>query len=161
MHRLKRWKYLIRTYLPSIKPPHGNLGYDGFLAYARALPDRQKNMLRRMLACLDMNNIIKQDNKLTYALWTRRDREAARIRKQNRQRFTELGLVRPGDGKHIHHLDGNIRNNRRSNLAVVDGVRHKRAHARSNHVANSTCAQFMRRYRAHERKVRSRSKLKR
>ena len=155
IRKVNAWRSLINNFLPELPKPHGNLKYAGFLAYARKLSDKHKTMLRRMLACLDMHGILKQDYKMTYALYTRYDKLAARIRNKNRKLFEKLGLVRPGDGKHIHHIDGDITNNMRSNLAVVDGKKHKSAHAKSNHVANATCALFLRQYRRLKRKTKA------
>jgi|TARA_R110000803_G_scaffold26541_7_gene62663 hypothetical protein len=36
-----------------------------------------------------------------------------------RRKLTRTGAVKKGDGKDVHHKDGNTKNNKRSNLAVV------------------------------------------
>ncbi len=149
MKRLDAWKILIIHFLPKLPRPHGNLKLEGFYNYARKLSDPNKTMLRRMLACLDMHNIVEQDNKLTYALWTTHDRKANRIRSKNRRTFEKLGIVKKGDGKHIHHVNGNVFDNRRRNLRVVDGKKHKRAHANANVVANLTCKAFLKQFKVH------------
>ena len=154
---VQTWIYLIKNFMPRLPTPHGNLRFEGFLAYARKLSDRNKNMLRRMLACLDMNGVIRQNNQLTYALWTDRDRKANRIRSKNRRLFIQMGLVKVGDGKHVHHKDGNVFNNKRSNLSVVDGKKHKKSHASNNHVANQTCKAFMAQWRRLTRTAGSRT----
>ena len=143
MSQLAAWKMLVVAHLPKLRHPHGNLGYNGFLKYARKLPDRHKTHLRRMLACLDINGYLNQDNKMTYALWTEVDRKAHAARGKNRRRLEKLGLVQKGDGKHIHHKNGNTNDNRLSNLMVVDGKKHRRAHTESNHRANIACEYFI------------------
>ena len=40
-------------------------------------------------------------------------------RKRARRKAEKLGLVRKGDGKDVHHKDGNPRNNSRKNLKVT------------------------------------------
>ena len=40
-------------------------------------------------------------------------------RNKARSLLEKKGLVHKGDGKDVHHKDGNPRNNKRSNLAVV------------------------------------------
>ena len=145
--RVKQWMLVIKTFLPKIKRPHGNLKYEGFLAYARSLPDTHKTRLRRMLTCLDMNGEMKQDYKLTRALYTKRDIMASKQRNKNRRLFIKLGLVSKNDGTHIHHIDGNVFNNARSNLAIVNGKAHKKAHAQSNVLANLACKSFLKSYR--------------
>lgn len=159
MDRLEAWKLLIRGFLPKLSPPHGNLKLPGFYRYARGLKDKDKNMLRRMLACLDMHNIVKQDNKLTYALWTNRDKRANLIRQKNRRLFINLGLVKRGDGTHIHHRDGNINNNKRANLQIVDGKKHKAAHAKANISANMTCTAFVKQFKRYILKSRGSREL--
>lgn len=147
-NRVRIWKALVALALPKIKQPNARIGYEKFLQYARELPDNDKVFMRRMLACLDMNKIVRQDYKLTYALWTKADREHNLIRQKNRRKFIKLGLVKRGDGTHVHHKDGNVRNNKMSNLQVVNGKLHKRAHAKSNHVANATCKLFVHKLRS-------------
>lgn len=137
------WKALIVNFLPRLPKPHGNLAYEGFLAYARRLSDANKRMLRRMLTCLDMRDMVQQDYKLTYALQTTRDRKATAARKRTRDTLVALGIVRRGDGTHIHHIDHNVHNNRLSNLRIVKGTVHKREHARINKHATATCSEFI------------------
>ena len=55
-------------------------------------------------------------------------RENNRLRARNRYKFLRLGLVKAGDGTEIHHVDGNPRNNRMSNLRVVPRAAHTDLH---------------------------------
>ena len=154
MPETKLLKYYIAIGLPEIKQPPRAATHARLLQWARALPDKDKVMVRRMLTCLNLHNYIKKDNKLTYALWTKRDRDGSRIRSRNRRIFLKLGLVKKHDGSHIHHIDGNIYNNHRSNLQVVNGRAHKHAH--NSHVADAVCARFLRHLRTLKRRPRIR-----
>ena len=50
-------------------------------------------------------------------------------RAKNRRRFIKKGKVKRGDLKHhIHHKDGNNRNNRSANLVVLSASKHRRLH---------------------------------
>ena len=40
-------------------------------------------------------------------------------RNKARRRAIKLGIVKKGDNKHIHHIDGNPQNNAKTNLQVV------------------------------------------
>lgn len=56
-------------------------------------------------------------------------RKAARThRHRNRRRLRAAGLVRPFDGKVIHHLNSNPFDNRPSNLLVMTASAHRRHH---------------------------------
>jgi hypothetical protein len=43
------------------------------------------------------------------------------LRNKNRRNAQKRGIVRKGDGLHIDHKDGNVRNNNNRNLRVVRG----------------------------------------
>ena len=50
-------------------------------------------------------------------------------RAKNRRRFIKKGKVKRGDlNHHIHHKDGNNRNNRSANLVVLSASKHRRLH---------------------------------
>ena len=139
----KKIKKFIRFGLPNIKQPPKRTTHAQLLEWARKLSDNDKTFVRRMLACLNIRGYIKRDDKLIYALWTKRDKEASKIRSRNRRLFLKLGLVKVGDGKHIHHRDGNVFNNSMSNLMIVDGTKHKKAH--TNLDAEAVCSRFLHR----------------
>ena len=48
------------------------------------------------------------------------------IRNKNRRNAQKRGIVRKGDGLHIDHKDGNVRNNNSRNLRVVRGTVNRR-----------------------------------
>ena len=48
-------------------------------------------------------------------------KDARAKRNKNRRIAMREGRVKPGDGKHIDHKDGNPKNNSRKNLRVVSG----------------------------------------
>ena len=59
-------------------------------------------------------------------------RKAARnARHSNREKFARKGLVAVGDGKHVHHVDGNPFNNDPRNLRVVSADAHRKLHSRA------------------------------
>ena len=62
---------------------------------------------------------------------TPREKACALGRSRNRARFEREGLVQPGDGREIDHVDGDCTNNARSNLRVVDACAHNLKHGRA------------------------------
>lgn len=74
--------------------------------------------------------LVERDHRIEYALYgSRADRKHIHtLRAKNRKEFLEKGLVHKHDGKHIHHKDGNVFNNKRSNLVVLDNCAHNKAH---------------------------------
>lgn len=76
---------------------------------------------------------IKKNYRLIYVLFnsTKKQRNKNKLRTRNRRLFESLGLVTKGDGKEIHHLDGNVLNNHRRNLKVISGCSHRRLHGHS------------------------------
>ena len=62
---------------------------------------------------------------------TAREKACALGRSRNRAEFEREGLVEPGDGREIDHVDGDCTNNARSNLRVVDACEHNQKHGRA------------------------------
>ncbi len=46
-------------------------------------------------------------------------------RNQARRIMTKAGVVRRGDGKDVHHVNGNTRDNRRKNLRAVPASKNR------------------------------------
>ena len=46
-------------------------------------------------------------------------------RNQARRIMTRAGVVRKGDGKDVHHINGNTRDNRRKNLRAVPASKNR------------------------------------
>ena len=63
----------------------------------------------------------KRNYKKEYLDYHGRPREVKRRAGRNAARaaLVKAGLVQKGDGKDVHHRDGNPRNNKRSNLRVT------------------------------------------
>ena len=72
--------------------------------------------------------ILPRDYKFEYKYFDSTDRRKQDRASRNRirRRLERMGRVRKGDGKQIHHRDGNPRNNRLSNIVVVDHCEHRR-----------------------------------
>ena len=47
------------------------------------------------------------------------------MRNKARRKMARAGLVKKGDGKDVHHIDKNTRNNSRSNLRVVSASKNR------------------------------------
>ena len=79
--------------------------------------------------------VVNGEMKRDYAIsaWCYEDtpkRKAARnARHSNREKFAKRGLVAVGDGKHVHHVDGNPFNNDPRNLRVVSADAHRKLHS--------------------------------
>ena len=59
-------------------------------------------------------------------------KETQRNRAKNRYIFEKKGLVKPGDGSQIHHVNGNPFDNRMSNLVVVrNQCAHNKLHGKT------------------------------
>jgi len=99
--------------------------------------DKEKRRIRFFFTCLFMNKIVKQNYKIIKAYTTEREQHANRIRNKIRSRFVREGKVKRGDGTHIHHKNGNVFDNRNSNLLIVDATKHKHAHR--HHKADANC----------------------
>ena len=65
----------------------------------------------------------KKEYRTFHAKPAQKKRRAAR--NKARRQLTKAGRVRKGDGKDIHHKDGNPRNNKRSNLQVMSKSRNR------------------------------------
>ncbi len=115
----------------------------GLLREIKSRSDTEKRRLRFFVTCLFLNKVVPQDNGVMYALQTQRDRLASLERSRNRALFMRLGLVRKGDGKHIHHRNGNPFDNRMSNLEVVNGKQHKAEHRKEHSCAECKCQAFL------------------
>ena len=48
-----------------------------------------------------------------------------RSRLKARRKLMKAGVVKKGDGKDVHHKDGNALNNKRSNLSVVSARKNR------------------------------------
>ena len=147
MAYVRRVKKFVRIALPNVRQPPRRTTIKQLLDWAKSLPDTQKTKVRRMLACLDIRKVIKQDYRMTRALYTARDKVAAQFRSKNRRLFIKMGLIKPGDSHlHIHHKNGNNLDNRMSNLAIVDSKTHKKHH--HNEHAERVCSVFISRLKA-------------
>lgn len=104
---------------------------DGFHAFLKDyLTLAEKNRLFEIYRTLEIGEMITRDRRAVYRLYGMlpEQRERTRIRGVNRRQFIKDGLVSKGDGTEIHHKDGNIRNNKRSNLLIVNVCEHRRLH---------------------------------
>lgn len=82
---------------------------------------------------IDFPNQTKRDYKLEnrYFKQSQWYKETQRNRARNRYMFKNMGLVKPGDGSQIHHINGNPLDNRISNLVVIrNQCAHNKAHGK-------------------------------
>ena len=63
----------------------------------------------------------KRNYRREYDSYHKRPRQKKRRAARNgaRRKMKKLGLVKKGDGKDVHHKNGNARDNRKSNLAIM------------------------------------------
>ena len=69
----------------------------------------------------------KRDYKKEYVRYdSKRKRVKARVnRNKSRRIMKKSGLAKVGDGKDVHHKDGNTKNNKRSNLAMQKATKNR------------------------------------
>ena len=48
------------------------------------------------------------------------------LRNKNRRAATRTGRVKKGDGKHIDHINGNPRDNRKKNLRIISAKKNRK-----------------------------------
>jgi hypothetical protein len=97
------------------------------------MPDNVKKIIFGIYLDATHKKQIKREYNIEYALWGSREdqRENRRLRSKNRKQLTQTGLVRKGDGKQIHHKDGNVRNNNHNNLDVISACDHNKRHGKT------------------------------
>ena len=94
-----------------------------------------------------IRGVLKRDNKLVHILYNSTDKRKAElaVRRKVRYRLEKLGLVSKGDGKQIHHKDGNPFNNHWTNLVILDEEKHRCVHQLGEHncgILTDICQQF-------------------
>lgn len=97
------------------------------------LPDLVKvSVLKIYKDALRTGAIKKREYDIEYALYNSREEQKKnwKLRARNRTQYERMGLVKKGDGMEIHHIDGNVFNNKRSNLKVVGGCAHNKLHGK-------------------------------
>ena len=69
----------------------------------------------------------KRDYKKEYIEYdSKRKRVKARVNRNKARRIMKkAGLAKVGDGKDVHHKDGNTKNNKRSNLAMQKATKNR------------------------------------
>ena len=77
---------------------------------------------------LRVRDLTPRNSRLSYACEGSLQRRKRSLRGANRDRALRLGLVRKGDGRHVHHVNGDPFDNRPSNLRVVRASAHRRLH---------------------------------
>ena len=94
------------------------------------LPDIVKEAVFEVYLDGKHKGVVKRDYAIEYALYGSRQhrKTATQMRRRNRRVFEMEGIVQKGDGTHIHHRDGDVNNNDRSNLVVLSHCAHSRAH---------------------------------
>lgn len=77
-------------------------------------------------------NAVERDYKLEYEYYDKKpQRKKARASRETvRKQFVKAGLVKPGDGKVIHHKNGNPLDNRLSNLEILTHCQHEKKHGK-------------------------------
>jgi hypothetical protein len=94
------------------------------------LSDIAKKTLYQLYLAGTHQGLVERDYRVEYALYgSRADRKKIhKKRAKNRRAFERKGLVEVGDGNHIHHIDGNVHNNKRHNLEVLTNCEHNKKH---------------------------------
>jgi hypothetical protein len=102
----------------------------GFSRFLKGLTDEQKAPLFSVYKDAVISGTIAHEYDVVYALYgsTKKQKRLTKLRAKNRQVYTKLGLVKRGDKKEIHHIDGNPNNNKTQNLKVVSQCEHKKLH---------------------------------
>ena len=69
----------------------------------------------------------KRDYKKEYVRYdSKRKRVKARVNRNKARRIMKkAGLAKVGDGKDVHHKDGNTKNNKRSNLTMQKATKNR------------------------------------
>ena len=60
-------------------------------------------------------------------------RAATASRKRARRMMAKKGMVKKGDGKQVHHIDSNPRNNKLNNLVVLEHCAHRKVEGKECH----------------------------
>jgi len=107
-----------------------NMSHAQFVQYMRNLTDDEAAIALKWYDEFRFNSNMDPDYKALYEIRGKRSpyKEKNRIRARIRKRFEREGKVSPNDGTHIHHLDGNVFNERDDNLVVVKQKDHKCYH---------------------------------
>ena len=88
-------------------------------------------LVYQMYRAARVRNRTPRNYRLSYACETPKQRRGRVLRRRNRARAIRQGLVRKGDGRHIHHLNEDVFDNRRSNLKVLTASAHRRLHCKT------------------------------
>ena len=96
-----------------------------------AMPQACPMSLFRLYGWHGVQNSVPRDYQLSMMCAPPKRKRAQKARARNRARFVRRGLVKPSDGRHLHHIDGNNINNASSNLKVMRASSHRRLHQNS------------------------------
>ena len=75
-----------------------------------------------------------RDYQLEYKHYDAKRKHLTMQRIKLRKRFMKLGLVRVGDGKQIHHKNGDPTDSRMANLEILTHCQHRKREGRKCHV---------------------------
>ena len=125
MEKISFQEYL-RSVIPNAPPP---MPHTRFVSCMGKLTDEKAAEFYKLYRDASIRGLIKRDYQVRNRIYDSRPDQLAnkRARSRNRRLFEKEGLVKKGDNTEIHHIDGDPKNNDRSNLAVVP-VAHHRCH---------------------------------
>jgi hypothetical protein len=116
---VRPWPKKVKTYTQTLK-------------WLFSWPDYKKDELYQYYIMAIKSRMSPRDHRVEYVLYgsTAREKHKTKLRQKNRKFFQKLGLVSKYDRKQIHHKNGNVYDNRRSNLEVISLCDHHKKHGR-------------------------------
>ena len=120
-----------QAYLRKVLPNAPSaMPHERFLKYMKKLNDAKAREYYELYKQASMRGIIKREYDVRNRIYDSREPQLSqkRMRARNRRLFKKAGLVTEGDGREIHHIDGDTNNNNPANLKVISSDAHRCVH---------------------------------